>query len=185
MLELSVNTPWAWTSTETPHILTSLGLPGGMAFSVRSLYLLRIPVEFSLWIWPPPMTRASQVVPVKNLPANARAGRECRRSGFDPWDGKLPWSRKWQATSVFLLGISHGQEKHGGLQSMGFQKVGHNWATEYTHISLCPSKWGTFSMPQTPRLVSNFAGTMLGSFPKMGYKGKESEKFIYIYIYIN
>jgi len=73
------------------------------------------------------MTRASQVLPVvKNSPANARAARECKRSGFDPWVGKLPWSRKWQSTSVFLPGKSHGQEKPGGLQSMGSQKVGHN-----------------------------------------------------------
>ena len=26
---------------------------------------------------------------------------------FDPWVGKIPWSRKWQPTPVFLLGKSH------------------------------------------------------------------------------
>ena len=25
-----------------------------------------------------------------------------RRRGFDPWDGKTPWRRKWQSTPVFL-----------------------------------------------------------------------------------
>ena len=25
-----------------------------------------------------------------------------RRSDFDPWAGKIPWTRKWQPTSVFL-----------------------------------------------------------------------------------
>ena len=34
---------------------------------------------------------------VKNLP-------ECRRPGFNPWVGKIPWRRKWQATPVFLPG---------------------------------------------------------------------------------
>ena len=28
---------------------------------------------------------------------------------FDPWVGKIPWKRKWQPTTVFLPGESHGQ----------------------------------------------------------------------------
>ena len=28
---------------------------------------------------------------------------QCGRLGFDPWVGKIPWSRKWQPTPVFLL----------------------------------------------------------------------------------
>ena len=37
---------------------------------------------------------------------------QCRRHkscGFDPWVGKIPWSRKQQPTPVFLPGKSHGQ----------------------------------------------------------------------------
>ena len=42
------------------------------------------------------------------------------RLGFDPWVRKIPWSRKWQPTPVFLLGESHGQwSLVGYLQSMG------------------------------------------------------------------
>ena len=37
---------------------------------------------------------------VKKLPASA--GRQ-RRHRFDPWVGKVPWKRKWQATPIFLL----------------------------------------------------------------------------------
>ena len=33
----------------------------------------------------------------------------CRRHEFNPWVGKMPWSRKWQLTPVFLPGKSHGQ----------------------------------------------------------------------------
>ena len=29
---------------------------------------------------------------------------QCRRCGFNPWVGKIPWRRKWQATPVFLAG---------------------------------------------------------------------------------
>jgi len=35
--------------------------------------------------------------------------RRHKRSGFDPWVGKIPWKRAWQPTPVFLPGESHGQ----------------------------------------------------------------------------
>ena len=35
--------------------------------------------------------------------------RRCRRHGFSPWVGKIPWSRKWQPIPVFLPGEFHGQ----------------------------------------------------------------------------
>ena len=53
--------------------------------------------------------------------------RRHRRRGFHPWEGKSPWRRKWQPTTLFLPGWSHGQES-GGLQSMGSQRVGQDWA---------------------------------------------------------
>ena len=34
---------------------------------------------------------------------------QCRRCGLDPWDGRVPWRRKWKSTPVFLPGKSHGQ----------------------------------------------------------------------------
>ena len=37
-----------------------------------------------------------------------------RRFGFDPWAGKIPWSRKWQPTPVLLPGKSHGQKSTVG-----------------------------------------------------------------------
>ena len=54
---------------------------------------------------------ASQVALVlKNPPAKFRRHK---RHGFDPWVRKIPWSRAWQPTPVFLPG-----ESHGGLQSI-------------------------------------------------------------------
>ena len=35
--------------------------------------------------------------------------RRHRRHGFNPWVRKIPWSRKWQPTPVFLPGKFHGQ----------------------------------------------------------------------------
>ena len=40
---------------------------------------------------------------------SAGQGRRSRRRGPHPWVGKIPWSRKWQPTLVFLPGKSHGQ----------------------------------------------------------------------------
>jgi len=34
--------------------------------------------------------------------SNGRVSLQCRRPGFNPWVGKIPWRRKWQHTPVFL-----------------------------------------------------------------------------------
>ena len=34
--------------------------------------------------------------------------RECRRPGFDPWVGKIPWRRERLPTPVFWPGEFHG-----------------------------------------------------------------------------
>ena len=34
---------------------------------------------------------------------------QCRRLGFNPWAGKIPWRRNWQPIPVFLPGESYGQ----------------------------------------------------------------------------
>ena len=56
---------------------------------------------------------------------------QCRRPGFDPWVGKIPWRRAWQPIPVFSPGKSPGTEEPGGLQSMRWQRVGHNWPTKH------------------------------------------------------
>ena len=46
------------------------------------------------------------------LPGLPRSARQCRRHKrhrFDPWIGKIPWSRKWQPAPGFLPGKFHGQ----------------------------------------------------------------------------
>ena len=32
---------------------------------------------------------------------------QCKRRGFDPWVGKIPWRREWQTTPIILPGESH------------------------------------------------------------------------------
>ena len=53
---------------------------------------------------------------------------QCRRHGFDPWVRKIPWSRKWQPTPVFLPGKSHGQRSLVGYSL---------WIIKQSHTTDC------------------------------------------------
>jgi len=56
------------------------------------------------------------------LPITFRQERiylQCRRHGFNPWVGNIPWSRKWQPTPVFLPGEFHGQRSLAGYGPWG------------------------------------------------------------------
>ena len=45
--------------------------------------------------------------------------RRSRRRGFDPWFWKILWRRKWQITSIFSPGKSHGQRSLVGYSPQG------------------------------------------------------------------
>jgi len=75
--------------------------------------------------------RASQWLSVKD-PADQC--RRCKRPRFDPWVGKIPWSRKMGRShgigngilsSILALKIPRTEEP-GGLQSMELQRVRYN-----------------------------------------------------------
>ena len=57
----------------------------------------------------PPMTQQ-----VKNLPA--------MQEMQETWVGKIPWSRKWQPTPVFLPGESYGQRNLVGYSPRGHKE---------------------------------------------------------------
>ena len=50
--------------------------------------------------------------------AGKESACQCRRHGFIPWVGKIPWRRKWQPTPVFLPGKSHRQRNLAGYSSV-------------------------------------------------------------------
>ena len=54
--------------------------------------------------------------------------RRHKRCRFSPCIGKMPWRRKWQPTPVILAWRIPWTEEPGGLQSMGSQRVGHDWS---------------------------------------------------------
>ena len=60
-------------------------------------------------------------------------GSDGKESAFNEGDwgsipqlDKIPWRRAWKPTPVFLPGESPWTEEPGGLQSMGWQRAGHD-----------------------------------------------------------
>ena len=45
--------------------------------------------------------------------------RRCKRCGFSPWGGKIPWRRAWPPSLVFLPGESLGQRSLEGCSPRG------------------------------------------------------------------
>ena len=65
--------------------------------------------------------------------------RRCKRCGFDPWVGKIPWSRKWQPTPVFLPGKLHGQRSlvvysPWGCKELHMTECAHTHTFTHIHI---------------------------------------------------
>ena len=59
--------------------------------------------------------------------------RSSRTVRFDPWVGKIAWSRKWQPAPVFLPGESQGQRSLAGYSPWGCKESDTTEATK--HIS--------------------------------------------------
>ena len=65
------------------------------------------------------------------------SGKESACNAGDPvfylWLGKIPWRREWQPTLVLLWRIPWTEEP-GELQSIGSQRVGHDWSDGITDL---------------------------------------------------
>ena len=92
-------------------------------------------IDFSKWLVSISVYRPSTVP--EGLPrwlSGKDSACQCRRSrrhGFDPWVGKISWSRKWQSTPVFLPGKSHGQKSLASYSPRGHRRVRHDLANKY------------------------------------------------------
>ena len=84
--------------------------------------------------------------------------RRCKRCGFNPWVGKIPWSRKWQPTPLFLSGNFHGQKNLAGCSPWGRKESRHDWAGTHTcnvHSSHCIFiLWNCFISDTSPTVSS-------------------------------
>ena len=72
------------------------------------------------------------LVPYRNV--NGSSGKEsacqCKRCRFNPWAGKIPWSRKWQPTLVFMEFSMNRRTWQATVY--GVTRVGCDLATEHT-----------------------------------------------------
>ena len=86
--------------------------------------------------------------------------RRLKRSGFDPWVGKISWRRTWQPTPVFLPGESHGQRSLVGYSLWGCKESDMTeWLSSSSSSSLCFGRqilnhWTTWEVPVTSSLQS-------------------------------
>ena len=51
---------------------------------------------------------------------------QCKRCEFNSCVKKMPWKKKWQPSSVFLSGKSHGKRSLVGHSPWGCKRVGHD-----------------------------------------------------------
>ena len=62
--------------------------------------------------------------------------RWCKRCGFNPWAGKIPWRRAQQPTPVFLPGEFHGQRSLVGYSALGRKsRTPLKWLSTYSCMS--------------------------------------------------
>ena len=66
--------------------------------------------------------------------------KRCKSRGFSPWVGKVPWSRKWQPTPVFLPRESHAQRSLAGYSPLSHKELDTTECT-HTHTFVCWLLW--------------------------------------------
>ena len=64
--------------------------------------------------------------------------RRLKRYKFNPWVGKIPWSRKWQPTAIFSPGKFHGQRSLAGYSL---------WGCEVKHLLRTPKNYWVYKNP--------------------------------------
>ena len=69
---------------------------------------------------------------------------QCRRLGFRPWFGKIPWRRTWQPTPVFLFGELHGPRSLVGYSPWGRKESD---TTEQLTFSRSHFRWLIYFLP--------------------------------------
>ena len=90
--------------------------------------------------------------------------RRRRRCGFNPWVRKIPWSRKWQPTAVFLLGKSPAQRSLAGYSPWGPKESD---VTEQACIADCKVLWALFLQPAGLHWISRGGKCPLRSWPRI------------------
>ena len=87
---------------------------------------------------------------------------QCRRPGFDPWVGKIPWRRERLPTPVFCLGEFHGLYSPWGCKESDMTEQ--------------------LSLPLHFTVQHRELDTQCSVVTKMGRKFKEKEIYVYMWL---
>ena len=120
-----------WTRPRNPNavLVATVTLPWDLLTEDTFLFL---PFTFPLWK-KKALMYICVCIHIYGLPwwfSGKESACQCRRRRFHPWVRKIPWSRKWQPTPVFLPGASHGQRSLVGYSPWNNERVGHDLATK-------------------------------------------------------
>ena len=116
---------------------------------------------------------------------NAGDGKRC---GFDPWVGKIPWSRKQQLTLILGTGKFHGQRSLAGYSPWSRKRVRHNWTHTLPDWYALPQGYSvsgllifwTRSFSSMLCLVGwkMFTASMVSIHPSPGWQPKMSQNIV-------
>ena len=101
----------------------------------------------ALWLLHGPLLLQGSKKDLQGFPGGASGKGQC---SFDPWVGKIHWSRKWQPTPVFLPGESHGQRILVDYGTWGHTESDTTkWLRTHTCVCVCVFLalllWGTWT----------------------------------------
>ena len=116
-----------WPLTEASHV--------GQPEPERQGHLAHCNLTEDMWL-----VDTLSVLMILDMPSHSFPGgasdkepacqcRRCKRRGFHPWVGKIPWRRTWQPTPVFLPGESCGQRHLAGYSLWGCKELDRTEAT--------------------------------------------------------
>ena len=92
---------------------------------------------------------------------------KCRRPGFCPWVGKIPWRRKWELIPVFLPGEFYEQRSLVGYSPWAFKEldVSNTVFLSYMNSDITPppSALGNSLLSRGLRMPQMARGTFLCS----------------------
>ena len=116
-------------SSRRPSLAYGWGSP--CVFTLSSFSVSKLPFLFFNFI------RTSDILGASVVAQLVRIHLQCRRPGFNPWVGKIPWRRAWQPTLVFLPGESPLTEEPDGLHTV--HGVAKSWTRlrDWTELKGC------------------------------------------------
>ena len=105
--KLSFFLPWTICISIYRHLSVYLCVYTNIHISLSTLIASKFSVRFRKDLGLPRWLRCKE------------SASKCRRPGFSPWVGKIPWRREWQPTPVFLPGEFHRQRNLVGYIPWG------------------------------------------------------------------